>query len=90
MFGDSFTEGRGLVLEDTVAKRVEKMLNLGTCPKTFAAIHAGVSSYSPILEYLLLKQVGLRLEPDLVVLNFDTTDVHDDWIRIALATLDSN
>jgi lysophospholipase L1-like esterase len=85
MLGDSFTEGGGLRLEDTVAKRVEAALRAGPCRGAIEVVNAGVGSYSPILEYLFLKNVGLGLGPDLVVLNFDMTDVHDDYIRTRVA-----
>jgi hypothetical protein len=89
MLGDSFTEGGGLPIETTVAKRVEAAVNGHGCRTTVEVVNAGVASYSPILEYLQLKHVGLALQPDLVVLNFDMTDVHDDWVRTAMARLDS-
>jgi lysophospholipase L1-like esterase len=87
MLGDSFTEGGGLRLEDTVATRVEAMLNAGPCRGRVEIVNGGVGSYSPILEYLFLKTVGLGLGPDLLVLNFDMTDVHDDYIRTVVARL---
>jgi len=87
MLGDSFTEGGGLVLEDTVAKRVERALEAWGCG-VYEVVNAGTASYSPILEYLRLQEVAPILEPDLVVLNFDMTDVHDDVIRTATAELD--
>jgi hypothetical protein len=87
MLGDSFTEGGGLRLEDTVAKRAERRLAARGC-RGHEVVNAGVASYSPILEYLLLRDVGLALEPDLVVLAFDMTDVHDDYVRTRLARLD--
>lgn len=86
MLGDSFTEGFGLVTPDTMPKQAERMLAGGRCDRPVEVVNAGVSSYSPILEYLFLRRVGLGLEPDLVVLSFDMTDVHDDWIRTKLAT----
>jgi len=89
MLGDSFTEGAGLPIETTVAKRVEAALNGHGCRTTVEVLNAGVASYSPILEYLQLKHMGLALQPDLVVLNFDMTDVHDDWVRTAVARLDA-
>ena len=89
MLGDSFTEGGGLTLEQSVAKQVEAMLNHAPCPRRFEVINGGVSSYSPILEYLFLKRVGLPLDPDLVVLNFDMTDVHDDLVRTGIARLNA-
>jgi hypothetical protein len=89
MLGDSFTEGRGLPLEATVAKRAEDMLNGDRCPRVCQVLNGGVSSYSPLLEFLFLQRVGLGLEPDLVVMNFDMTDVHDDLVRTAIARLDA-
>jgi hypothetical protein len=88
MLGDSFTEGGGLPLEDTVAKRVERALSARGCG-AYEVVNAGTASYSPILEYLQLGQLAPVLQPDLVVLNFDMTDVHDDVIRTATAVLDS-
>jgi lysophospholipase L1-like esterase len=88
MLGDSFTEGGGLAEADTVPRRVETTLR-PTCPG-LEVINAGVASYSPILEYLMLQKIGAALGPDLVVLNLDMTDVHDDLIRTALAQLDSD
>jgi hypothetical protein len=87
MLGDSFTEGGGLALEQTVAKGVERALNARGCG-TYEVVNAGVASYSPILEYLLLQRLSPVLQPDVVVLNFDMTDVHDDVVRTAIATLD--
>lgn len=89
MLGDSFTEGAGLLLDDTVAKRVERGLGLAGCGRRVDVVNGGTVSYSPILEYLQLKTIGLGLEPDLVVLNFDMTDVHDDVVRTAAARLDT-
>jgi hypothetical protein len=88
MLGDSFTEGGGFADADTIPRRVEAALR-ASCPGV-QVINAGVASYSPILEYLLLKEVGAALGPDLVVLNLDMTDVHDDLIRTALAELDAD
>ena len=89
MLGDSFTEGAGFTLETTAPKLLQTFLNERRCGRRFEVINAGVASYSPILEYLLLARVGLGLAPDLIVLNFDMTDVHDDWVRTAIARLDA-
>ena len=87
LLGDSMTEGGGLALEATVAKQAEAMLNAGGCRSPLEVVNGGVASYSPILQYLFLDALGPTLEPDLVVLNFDMTDVHDDFIRTAVARL---
>jgi lysophospholipase L1-like esterase len=86
MLGDSFTEGGGFADADTVPRRVERALAAG-CPHV-EVVNAGTASYSPILEYLALRDVGAAVAPDLVVVNLDMTDVHDDLIRTALAELD--
>ena len=89
MLGDSFTEGGGFPLDDTVAKRVERGLAQAHCGKRVEVVNGGTVSYSPILEYLQLKTIGLGLSPDLIVLNFDMTDVHDDVVRTPAARLDA-
>ena len=86
MLGDSFTEGFGLPAAQTMPKQLEGLLDGGRCSRPIEVVNAGVSSYSPILEYLLLVHVGLGLDPDLLVLDFDMTDVHDDWVRSQVAT----
>lgn len=53
-------------------------------------INAGEGSHSPLLEYLLLKKRLLDLEPDLVILNLDLSDVYDDIQYTKLATFDAS
>ena len=53
-------------------------------------INTGVGSYSPLLEYLYLKNGGLDLQPDIVVLNFDLSDVWDDIQYTRLARFDEH
>jgi hypothetical protein len=75
MLGDSYTEGFGLPVEQAMPKQVERLLAGGRCSRPIEVVNGGVSSYSPILEYLFLLHVGLALDPDLIVLSFDMTDV---------------
>jgi hypothetical protein len=42
-------------------------------------INAGVPDYCPLLSYLQFRHELLALEPDLVILNFDPSDVSDDY-----------
>ncbi|MBI3032860.1 hypothetical protein HYY69_05260 [Candidatus Woesearchaeota archaeon] len=80
MLGDSFIEGYGVELEQSVSKVLEKKLNKNQLSKDkkYEVINAGVSSYSPILEYLYLKEKGLKLKPDIIILNLDLLDVSND------------
>lgn len=89
MLGDSFTEGWTLPFEGVVAKQIERSLAI-RCRRPYEVINGGTASYSPLLEYLFLKEIGPRLQPDLVLLNFDMTDVHDDVVRKPLARFDAN
>lgn len=75
--GDSFIEGIGVDQAETISQKTEdkiKELN----GKKIRAINAGVSAYSPILEYLYLKYRGIKLSPDLVVVNLFMNDFNDD------------
>ncbi len=80
--GDSGTEGYGVRLEETFVKRFEERLNhLGqthTPPVNYEVINGGVAGYSPLLEYMFLSRKGLRLEPDLVLLQYNYSDLRDD------------
>jgi hypothetical protein len=78
MLGDSFTEGDGVSSDETFSKLLEVKLRDLQGSQQYEVINAGVGSYSPLLEYLYLKNYGLQLHPDLVILNFDLSDVYDD------------
>ncbi|MEK7251148.1 MAG: SGNH/GDSL hydrolase family protein, partial [Bacteroidota bacterium] len=71
MLGDSFTEGDGVFSNETFSKRLEEKLQSQQGGMKFEVINAGVGSYSSLLEYLYVKNYGLQLNPDLVILNFD-------------------
>ncbi len=42
-------------------------------------INAGIPDYCPLLSYLQFRHELLSLQPDLIVLNFDMSDVADDY-----------
>lgn len=89
MLGDSFTEGDGVFSHETFSKQLEQKLQSLPGSGRYEVINAGVGSYSPLLEYLYLKTQGLQLDPDLVILNFDLSDVYDDFSYTSLAIFDS-
>lgn len=78
MLGDSFVEGFGVNIEDTYGKILEKSLNENSSKK-IEVINAGVSGWSPLSEYLYLREYGMLYQPDLVVLNLNATDFFDDY-----------
>lgn len=88
MLGDSFTEGDGVFSHETFSRKLEERLQAMGGPRKYEVINAGVGSYSPLLEYLYLKNHGLQFSPDLVILNFDLSDLYDDLSYTALARFD--
>jgi len=77
LLGDSFTFGLRVLNEETFARRLEEQLRgrYGSAP--VEVVNAGVVSYCPLLEYLQYRHHLHVLKPDLVVLNFDMSDVQD-------------
>jgi GDSL-like Lipase/Acylhydrolase family len=78
MLGDSFTMGFGVEDDETFSALLERALRNRRSifqGKTVEVVNAGVGSYAPVLSFLQLTKYLGRLEPDLVVLNFDMSDV---------------
>jgi hypothetical protein len=90
MLGDSFTEGNGVEAKDAFPARVQALVDAAGLPMKWEVINAGEGSYSPLLHYLLLKKQLIELEPDLVILNLDLSDVYDDIQYTKLATFDAS
>ncbi len=76
--GDSFTEGSGVRLEDTMVKQAEELLQKKFNEQGTRTINAGVSAYSPLLESLYLQNRGIALAPNIVVVNLFMNDFNDD------------
>jgi hypothetical protein len=78
--GDSFTMGKGVEDNETFSAVLETIMGerLRQCRKQrkkVSVINCGVDSYSPILSYIQLSRELILLEPDLVVLNLDMSDL---------------
>ena len=92
LLGDSFTFGFKAADEDVFARRVEANLRQALGTDAVEVVNAGVLSYCPLLEYLQYRHHLHALEPDLVILNFDMSDVQDhleysrDLVRAADGT----
>ncbi len=80
--GDSVVEGWGVELEQSWVKQLEKNLNENFGEGKFEVINGGVASYSPLLYYLFLKEKGLKLQPDLVIMMMDMGDPSDDYAYV--------
>lgn len=79
--GDSFAFGAAVEENETYSSCLERHFN-NQSPTHFSVISMGVSGYSPDLEYLSLKENGLKLNPDFVLLAFyignDFTDLESN------------
>ncbi|MBI4323554.1 MAG: hypothetical protein HY596_04670 [Candidatus Omnitrophica bacterium] len=80
MLGDSFTFGFPVKDEETFCHLIERGLRARGYP--VEVVNGGVSGYSPTLEYVLLRDELLALEPDVVVLWYDLGDLQEDsWFQ---------
>jgi len=89
LLGDSFTFGFKSADEDVFARKLEARLR-GVYGASIEVVNAGVLSYCPLLEYLQYRNQLHVLEPNLVVLNFDMSDVQDhlDYSRSTVWSTD--
>lgn len=70
--GDSVVYGYGLELEDTIPKNLEKALN--EKGESAEVLNLGVSGYDTIQAVEFFKEVGLKLNPDRVILGYTLND----------------
>lgn len=76
LLGDSFTLGFRAANDVVFARQLEQGLRTGGFTSV-EVVNAGVLSYCPLLEYLQYRHNLHILEPDLVIVNFDMSDVQD-------------
>lgn len=81
MLGDSFTIGEGVTDEETFSHVLESILN-GGGGRRYEVVNLGIQSYTPILEYLTLEAHIETLEPNLVIMNFDMSDVVGEYVFV--------
>ena len=77
MLGDSYTFGFPVQDEETFCYLIEQGLKAKGFP--IDVVNAGVSSYSPTLHYLSLRDEFLAFDPDVVILWYDLGDLQDDY-----------
>ncbi|HOO56256.1 MAG TPA: hypothetical protein PLN69_05485 [bacterium] len=80
VLGDSFTMGQGVREEAVFTSLLENKLNNAWSSegRKFEVINLGMQSYSPLIEYIALKNYGLEYDPDMVILMLDWSDFQDD------------
>lgn len=72
--GESTTYGDYVAFEQTYSQVAERRLNARADGVRYRVINAGAPSYSSFQSLVLLKKVGLALEPDVVVLYHEGND----------------
>jgi lysophospholipase L1-like esterase len=72
MLGDSLTVGWGVPVEDTFAKRIERMYAAAGIDAE--VINFGVGNYNTVQEVQAFLATGHRYRPDVVVLNYFVND----------------
>ncbi len=83
-FGDSFVEGWGVELEDSVTRRLEKILNLETGDKKYEVVNCSVAGYGTDQELLFFRREGLKYSPDLVIVFFYLNDVGNNASKVGI------
>ncbi len=76
--GDSFTYGLELEYEQAYPYVLEELVTDLDCSQRVRAVNMGWTSSSPLLALRLLREIGYKYEPDLLIYNLDMTDFHDD------------
>lgn len=78
LIGDSFIESESVEESKTAAALVEKEI-IAETEKRIEVVNMGVMSYSPAVYYRVIKDKGLPLNPDLVIVNVDMSDFQNDY-----------
>jgi hypothetical protein len=78
LLGDSQVEGIQVDLEDTAGQLLEKRLTkmLG---RPVQVLNFGVSGYSTVQEFLLMKREVFKYSPDMVLMGYDSRDMFENW-----------
>lgn len=76
--GDSFIFGLGLPYNKSIPYQFEEKARKLHPNQQINVANFGWTSSSPLLSYRLLKDIGKKYNPDIVILAIDMTDFHDD------------
>ncbi|MFX0194692.1 MAG: SGNH/GDSL hydrolase family protein [Candidatus Hodarchaeota archaeon] len=76
VLGDSFTWGFGVEQDQIFTEIIERSQD------NLEVINMGVSGYSTDQEYLLLKEEGLKYQPQLIMLMFFDNDIYENSLAV--------
>jgi lysophospholipase L1-like esterase len=86
VLGDSVAFGYGVALEQTFPEQLERLLGARVATPRIEVLNLAVSGYNPYTEAALLDDVGLGLEPDLVLVQFCSNDLADPTLHFDVHT----
>jgi hypothetical protein len=86
--GDESTLAPAIAEGETFCAALQTDLAGSTSPSSVEVVNGGVPDYCPLLSYLLFRHELMALEPDLIVVSFDMSDVADDYLLRRHATMD--
>jgi len=78
--GDSFVYGVQLKAEQALPSQFQQRIEARYPEEEIFVVNAGWESSSPLLGLRLLKEIGEKYHPDLVLYGFDMTDFRDDLL----------
>ncbi len=88
VIGDSYTVGYGINnLEDVYTRVLQKRLNEAYGENKFEIISLAEGGYSTIDEVRILKDIGLNMSPDLIVLGYHANDAEGPGSMIGFEKL---
>ena len=81
VMGDSVPYGIGVQFEESFPYQLETILNSDSNNRHFRTLNMGVPSYNTEQELLLLKTLGISLQPQLAILLFSSNDIEPKmWV----------
>lgn len=77
--GDSYTFGAGVDYEDTYLRSLEKLLNKSrpSASVRYESVNLGVPGYNTVQELAALREDGLSLRPDLILVGYVFNDTDE-------------
>ena len=84
VFGDSFVEGWGVRLEDSVSKLLEENLQQRSASSSVEVINFGVAGFGTDQEMLLFEKLGSQYRPDQVLVFFYANDLANNSSRMGI------
>jgi len=79
--GDSIPFGIGVPVEDALPMQLERKLQAREPARKVRTLNLGVPSYNTEQELIQLRTLGLKLEPDVVILYFTSNDIEPKrWV----------